>query len=74
MARPSNFKGEIVARERKLQVRALAQTLNDVTINLAFTSLLLRIFINNELHQLKLYQLALMSSFTPPACKESSVR
>ena len=57
-----------------LQVRALAQTLNDVTINLAFTSLLLRIFINNELHQLELYQLALMSSSTPPACEESSVR
>ena len=43
-----------------LQVHALAQTLNDMTINLAFTSLLLRIFINNELHQL-----ALMSSCTP---------
>ena len=43
-----------------LQVRALAETLNDVTVNLSFTSLLLRIFINNELHQL-----ALMSSCTP---------
>ena len=47
------------------QVRALAQALNDVTVNLAFTSLLLRIFINNKLHKLKLYQLALMSSCMP---------